>query len=194
VLETVPNLELSVSVTTRARRPAERDGIDYTFVDDAEFDRLIEEGELLEWAEVFGARYGTRAGPIHRALDAGRDALLEIDVQGARQVREAMPEAVLVFLAPPSLAELERRLRSRGTEDAARLRRRLEKASDELEAASRFDRQVVNDDLERASSQVAAMIEASRGHRGSRGSLKAPGPEPGDPSTPAEDPEGTAHP
>ena len=190
MLETVPNLELSVSVTTRTRRPTERDGIDYTFVDDVEFDRLIEVEELLEWAEVFGARYGTPAGPIRRALDAGRDALLEIDVQGARQVREAMPEAILIFLAAPSLAELERRLRSRGTEDEARLKHRMEKASDELEAASWFDERVVNDDLERASSQVAAMIEASRARSGAQPPRPDVRPYPEDPSTP----EGTTHP
>lgn len=162
VLEMVPELELSVSATTRRRRAAERDGYDYTFVDDLEFDRMIVAGELLEWAEVFGGRYGTPAEPIRRAMEAGRDVLLEIDVQGARQVREAVPEAVLVFLAPPSLDELERRLRSRGTEDEERLARRLATATRELRAGDWFDHVVVNDELEGASSQVAAIIESTR--------------------------------
>jgi guanylate kinase len=115
VLELVPDLELSVSATTRAPRPSERDGVDYVFVSGEEFDRMVGRGELLEWAEVFDARYGTPAEPIRRRLAAGGSALVEIDVQGARQVKEAMPAAVLIFLAPPSLDELERRLRDRGT-------------------------------------------------------------------------------
>jgi guanylate kinase len=165
VLESVPNLYRSVSVTTRRRRPAERDGVDYAFVDDEEFDRMVGSGELLEWAHVFGSRYGTPAGPIRRVLASGRDALLEIDVQGARQVRDAMPEAVLIFLEPPSLGELERRLRTRGTEDEERLARRLEKAQWELEQRDWFDHRVVNDELERASSQVAAIIGGFPGAR-----------------------------
>jgi guanylate kinase len=167
LLRSSPGLILSVSVTTRRRRPSERDGVDYVFVDDAEFDRMIEVGELLEWAEVFGSRYGTPAEPIRRALESGQDALLEIDVQGARQVRERLPEAVLVFLEPPSLDDLRRRLLHRGTEDPERLERRLAKAAQELEAAAWFDHRVVNDDVERAASQVAAIIEASQSRPGS---------------------------
>jgi guanylate kinase len=161
----VPDLYRSVSVTTRRRRPAERDGVDYGFVSDEEFDRMVRSGELLEWAEVFGSRYGTPAEPIRRVLATGRDALLEIDVQGARQVREAMPGAVLIFLEPPSLEELERRLRTRATEDEERLARRLAKAQWELEQRDWFDHTVVNDELERASSQVAAIIEGFPGPR-----------------------------
>ena len=134
----------------------------YYFVDAAEFDRMITGGELLEWADVFGSRYGTPAAPIREILELGGDALLEIDVQGARQIRDAMPNAVLVFLEPPSLEELERRLRSRGTEDDARLAHRLQKASSELEQRDWFDHVVVNDDVERAAKRVAAIIEASR--------------------------------
>jgi guanylate kinase len=159
VVELAPDLYVSVSVTTRARRPVEHPGVDYDFVDDAEFDRLVEAGELLEWADVFGSRYGTPAEPIRRALEAGRDALLEIDVQGARQVRRTAPDAVLIFLAPPSLDELERRLRSRGTEDGDRLARRLATAREELRERTWFDHVVVNEDLDRASSQVAAIIQ-----------------------------------
>jgi guanylate kinase len=162
LLDLVPGLHLSVSVTTRPPRPSERDGIEYAFVSDEEFDRMVREGELLEWAEIFGHRSGTPAEPIRRALDEGRDALLEIDVQGARQVREAMPGALLIFLEPPSLAELERRLRSRGTEDEERLARRLATAAVELEARPWFDHVVVNDDVEEAAERVAAIIQASR--------------------------------
>jgi guanylate kinase len=123
---------------------------------------MIRGGELLEWAEVFGNRYGTPEAPIREALGAGRDVLLEIDVQGARQVRERIPEAVLILLEPPSLGELERRLRSRGTEDEDKLRRRLEAAKRELGARGLFDHAVVNDDVGEASSQVAAIISGSR--------------------------------
>jgi guanylate kinase len=165
VRQIVPDLYLSVSVTTRRARPNERQGVDYDFVSDEEFDRMIAAGELLEWAEIFGHRSGTPSAPIRRVLEEGRDALLEIDVQGARQVREAMPDAVLVFLEPPSLGELERRLRSRGTEDEERLARRLAKAEEELAQRPWFDAVVVNDDVERASSQVAAIIGTSSDDR-----------------------------
>jgi guanylate kinase len=177
VVDTVPDLFVSVSVTTRRRRRSEREGADYRFVDDAEFDRMVGAGELLEWAEVFGSRYGTPAEPIRRELASGRDALLEIDVQGARQIREAVPDAVLIFLEPPSPDELERRLRARGTEDEERLRRRLATAEAELAAKRWFDHVVVNDEVVRASSQVAAIIEESRssGH--------GPGVSPGSPTS-----------
>jgi guanylate kinase len=163
VTELVPNLYLSVSVTTRRPRPIERAGIDYVFVSDAEFDRMVADGELLEWAEIFGHRSGTPAEPVRTVLAGGGDVLLELDVQGARQVREAVADAVLIFLAPPSLDELERRLRSRGTEDEDRLARRLAKATWELEQQPWFGHVVVNDDVEAASSQVAAIIGSSRG-------------------------------
>lgn len=166
VLELVSSLFLSVSVTTRERRPSERDGVDYVFVGDDDFDRMIERGELLEWADIFGHRSGTPAEPVRLVLSTGRDALLELDVQGARQVKDAVPESVLILLAPPSLEELERRLRSRGTEDEERLERRLAKAGWELGQGSWFDHVVVNDDLERAASRVADIIQASRSRPG----------------------------
>ena len=162
VRELVPDLDVSVSVTTRRPRPAERDGVDYAFISSEAFDDLVERGRLLEWAEIFGHRSGTPAGPIDDALASGRSVLLEIDVQGARQVRDARPDAVLILLEPPSLAELERRLRARGTEDEERLQRRLAKAEWELSQRGWFDHVVVNDDLESASSQVAAIIGGSR--------------------------------
>ena len=158
------DLYVSVSVTTRRPRATERDGVDYFFIDDEGFDRLIADGELLEWAEIFGHRSGTPARPIRDVRREGRDALLEIDVQGAGIVRRQVPDAVLILLVPPSLAELERRLRTRATEDEDKLARRLARAEEEIAEAERFDHVIVNDDVERASSQVAAIIEASRSH------------------------------
>jgi guanylate kinase len=162
VLELVPGLYLSVSATTRAPRPSERDGVDYHFVSEAEFDRMIRDGELLEWADIFGHRSGTPAGPVREVVGGGGGVLLELDVEGARQVREAEPGAVLILLEPPTLGELERRLRSRGTEDEADLRTRLDKAEWELEQRSWFDHVVTNDDLERAAGEVAAIIDGPR--------------------------------
>lgn len=155
-------LSLSVSVTTRAPRPAEVDGVDYFFVDDDAFDRMIRAGELLEWAEIVGHRSGTPRGFVEDRLAAGRDVVLEIDVVGASQIRDRVPGSVLIFVEPPSMEELERRLRGRGTETEDRIRLRLETAGWELEQRGWFDHAIVNDDLERASSQVAAIIEASR--------------------------------
>ena len=160
-----------MSLSTRAPRPGEVPGRDSWFVSEEEFDARLARGELLEWAEVFGHRYGTPAGPIAEARAAGRDVLLDIDVQGARQVKERVPDAVLVFLVPPSREELARRLRARGTEDEEALRRRLARADRELAEAPRFDHVVVNDDLERAAGEVLAIIAAHR---------EDPGPE--DPS------------
>jgi guanylate kinase len=155
-------LSVSVSVTTRHPRPNEVDGRDYVFVSNAEFDRMIAGDELLEWAEVFGNRYGTPRQAVERRLARGRDVILEIDVQGAMQVRERLPGALLIFLEPPSMTELEARLRGRETETEERLAVRLATAAQEMEQREHFDEVVVNDDLQRASSQVAAIIEAAR--------------------------------
>jgi guanylate kinase len=157
----LPDLVISVSVTTRTPRSFERDGVDYRFVSDDEFDRMVAAGELLEWAEIFGHRSGTPAGPVRSRMAEGRDVLLELDVQGARQVREAVPEAVLMLLEPPSIQELERRLRARGTETEDLLARRLSKAEWELGQRDLFDQVVVNDDAEAAAGEVAAIIGAS---------------------------------
>ena len=164
VLSRIPDgLALSVSATTRPPRPGETDGTDYYFVDDEDFDRMVAGGEMLEWAEVFhGHRYGTPSGPVGLHRDAGSDVVLEIDVEGARWVRERVPDAVMILLEPPSRAELERRLRSRGTESDASIAERLAKADWELSQRSLFDHVVVNDELARASTQVAAIIESSR--------------------------------
>ena len=153
-----PDVWLSVSVTTRAPRPGEVDGVQYHFVDRAEFDRMVEAGELLEHASYAGNCYGTPRLPVQRQLEAGVPALLEIELQGARQVRRAMPGAQLVFLAPPSFEELARRLRGRGTEDPEKVRARLELARVEMAAEDEFDVTVVNDDLERAADRLVALM------------------------------------
>jgi guanylate kinase len=158
-----PDVLLSVSATTRAPRPGELDGVNYYFVDDAEFDRMIEQNALLEWATVHNAyRYGTPRAPIEEALAAGRSVLLEIDLQGARQVRAAMPEATLVFLAPPSWDELVRRLIGRGTESAEEQQRRLATATVELAAKEEFDYCVVNGDVPTAAREVVDLMEVRR--------------------------------
>ncbi|MFL6090354.1 MAG: guanylate kinase [Aeromicrobium sp.] len=154
-----PDVWVSVSVTTRAPRPGEVDGVHYFFVDDAKFDRLIEGGDLLEWAVVHGAaRYGTRRSAVEEHLAAGQPVLLEIDLQGAMQVRERMPEALLVFLAPPDMSELERRLLGRGTEDAEERARRLRTAEVELAAMDDFDEVIVNGDVATAAQQLVDLL------------------------------------
>jgi guanylate kinase len=155
-------LAYSVSVTSRRPRPGETDGVDYHFVSDDEFDRMIDDGELLEWAEIVGHRSGTPAGFVRDARAAGRDVVLELDVKGAQQVRAHEPEAVLIFLLPPSFEELEERLRGRATEDEVSIERRLATARWELQQEDAFNARVVNDDLDRAVEEVAAIIEASR--------------------------------
>ena len=155
-----PDAWLSVSVTTRPPRPGETDGVEYHFVDDAEFDRLVAADDLLEHAEYAGFRYGTPRQPVLDRLAAGVSALLEIDLQGARLVREAMPEAFLVFLAPPTFEELARRLTGRGTEDDERVRRRLDLARIELAAEEEFDAVVVNDTVEAAADRVLTLLES----------------------------------
>lgn len=158
-----PSIMLSISATTRAPRPGEIDGVHYYFVDDAEFDRLIRDDQLLEWATVHNSyRYGTPRRPVEEALAAGRNVLLEIDLQGARLVRQHMPEARLVFLAPPSWDELVRRLRGRGTESAEEQARRLRTAKVELAAESEFDAVVVNDDVARAAARVVDLMAGSK--------------------------------
>lgn len=154
-----PDVWISVSATTRARRPDEVDGVHYLFLSDAEFDAMVEADELLEWAVVHQrARYGTPRGPVVECLANGRPALLEIDLQGARQVRERMPEARFVFLAPPSWDELVRRLVGRGTEDEAERERRLESARRELAAESEFDVTIVNRQIHDAAQELIDLL------------------------------------
>ena len=159
VRELYPHVWVSVSATTRPRRPGETDGVEYYFVDRAEFERMVRAGELLEHAEYAGNLYGTPRRAVEEHLAAGQPALLEIELQGARQVRESFLDAFLVFLAPPSWAELERRLTGRGTEATERVAARLARARVELAAESEFDRVVVNDDVGRAAAELVGLIE-----------------------------------
>ncbi|MCU1443434.1 MAG: guanylate kinase [Cryobacterium sp.] len=160
IRENYPDVLLSVSATTRPPRPGEIEGVSYYFVDDAEFDRMVEAGQLLEWATVHNAyRYGTPRGPVDAAIAAGNSVLLEIDLQGARSVRRAMPEATLVFLLPPTWEEMVRRLVGRGTETAAEQSRRLETAKLELAAQGEFDYRVVNHDAADAAREVVDLMQ-----------------------------------
>jgi guanylate kinase len=155
-----PDVWVSVSVTTRRPRPGEIDGVHYHFVGDAEFDRLIAKDGLLEWAEYAGYRYGTPAAAVRKRLASGVPALLEIELQGARQVRARDPEAQLVFLAPPSWAALVSRLAGRGSEPPAVQERRLALAQAELDASGEFDVVVVNDDVARAADELVSLLTA----------------------------------
>ncbi|MCU1578668.1 MAG: guanylate kinase [Rhodoglobus sp.] len=164
-----PEVQLSVSATTRKPRPGEIDGVHYYFVSDAEFDRMIEDGELLEWAVVHNSyRYGTPRPPIDEALAAGKRVLLEIDLQGARSVRRVMPEARLIFLLPPSWEELVRRLTGRGTENVEEQQRRLATARTELAAQDEFDAKVVNREVGQAAAEVVELMDAPIGAPTSR--------------------------
>jgi guanylate kinase len=155
-----PDIWLSVSVTTRSPRPGEVDGREYYFVSDAVLDRMVEDGELLEWAAFAGHRYGTPREPVARCIAAGAPALLEIDIEGARQVRQAVPDALLVFLAPPSWDELVRRLSGRGTEPPEVIARRLEVAAREIEAGKEFDITLVNTSVEDVCGQLVTLMTA----------------------------------
>ncbi|WMS41279.1 guanylate kinase [Acuticoccus sp. MNP-M23] len=156
-------LSLSVSVTTRKRRPSEVQGIHYDFVSDAEFERMRERGELLEWAEVHGNKYATPRDPVEQALSEGRDVLFDIDWQGADQMRAAMADdLVSIFILPPSGAELQSRLVRRAEDDEATIRRRLDNAREELTHYSDYDYVVVNEDLGTALAGVTAVLAAER--------------------------------
>ncbi|MER5946206.1 guanylate kinase [Streptomyces sp. NPDC001904] len=154
-----PEVWLSVSATTRKPRPGEKHGVQYFFVTDEEMDKLIANGELLEWAEFAGNRYGTPRRAVLDRLDAGEPVLLEIDLQGARLVRESMPEAQLVFLAPPSWDELVRRLTGRGTESAEVIERRLDTAKVELASEAEFDTTLVNTSVEDVARELLALMK-----------------------------------
>jgi guanylate kinase len=154
-----PEVWLSVSATTRAPRPGEKHGVHYFFVTDEEMDKLIANGELLEWAEFAGNRYGTPRTAVLERLEAGEPVLLEIDLQGARQVRESMAEAQLVFLAPPSWEELVRRLTGRGTEPPEVIERRLDAAKIELAAEPEFDVTLVNTSVEDVARELLALMD-----------------------------------
>ena len=156
-----PHVWVSVSCTTRRPRPGEVDGVQYYFVSDAEFDELVATDRLLEHASFAGNRYGTPRLPVEQHLTAGQPALLEIELQGARQIRQRMPDAQFVFLAPPSMEELKARLESRGTEEMAVIQSRLNRADAELLAAeAEFDVVVINDNVQRAAAEVVALLSA----------------------------------
>jgi guanylate kinase len=152
----------SVSATTRAPRPGEEDGREYRFLTEAAFRAAVATGDFLEWVEYSGNLYGTLRSEVEARLQVGDDVILEIELIGARAVRTSMPEAISVFIAPPSMAELAERLRGRGTETAAAIAKRLHRAEAEVAAAEEFDHVVVNDDAARAAAEVAAIIEAQR--------------------------------
>jgi len=158
LLEAVPELELSVSATTRRPRPGERDGIDYHFLTTAEFEQRVRAGDFVEHATYSGNRYGTLRSELERRLSAGVPVALEIELQGARQVREALPEAVAVFIAPPSLEALRTRLVGRGTDDPAQVGERLRTAALELEAQPEFAHVVVNDRLGQATEELVRIV------------------------------------
>lgn len=162
--ERIPDLHFSVSVTTRAPRPGEVDGVDYSFISAERFQALIDDGALLEWAEIHGGlhRSGTPAQPIRDAITAGHPVLIEVDLAGARAVKQAMPEALSVFVAPPSWDVLESRLTGRGTETPEAMERRLATARAELAAKDDFDRVVVNSQLESACAELVSLLVALR--------------------------------
>lgn len=158
--ESVARLYFSISMTTRPPRPGEAEGVDYFYVSPEEFQRHIDAGDMLEWAEIHGGLQlsGTPAGPVEEALDAGRPVLIEVDLAGARNIKRLKPEATTVFLAPPSWDDLVARLTGRGTEAEDAIRRRLDTARGELAAQDEFDRVVINDELDRAVAEIAALL------------------------------------
>ncbi len=162
VLGELPGIRFSVSHTTRPPRGHERDGVEYHFVDRPCFLRLRDEGRLLEWAEVHGNLYGTGLAEIERARQEGLDVLLDVDVQGARQVRERIADAVTVFLLPPSYEVLERRLRGRAQDDEATIRRRLAMAGREIGAFQQYDYAIINDDLDASVEDLKSIVRAAR--------------------------------
>jgi guanylate kinase len=165
--EEVPELRLSTSATTRAPRPGEENGVDYWFLSDAEFERRVQAGDFVEWAEYSGRRYGTLREELDRHTDGGSPVVLEIEVQGARQIRKAMPEAVQIFIAPPSPDALRDRLVGRGTDQGPEVERRLKVAEDELEAKDEFEHVVINDRLEDSAAELVRVVRGAIGTLGS---------------------------
>lgn len=162
LLESLSHVTRSVSYTTRRPRGTEQHGRDYYFIDDAEFDRMIAADEFVEWAEVFGRRYGTGIRAVQEQLDQGLDVLLDIDVQGGRQIRKRFSAALLVFLLPPSMDELRRRLNNRATDSPDAIERRLGEARSEFAQCGFYDYLLVNDDFEKAASDLRAIVTAAR--------------------------------
>lgn len=166
LLDSDPEISMSVSATTRPKRPGEADGVDYHFVTDAEFDRMIAAGEFVEWAHVFDYRYGTPKNPVKASLKQGRDILFDIDWQGARQLEPDFGEhLVTIFLLPPSLAELERRLRARSTDAEDVILSRMRRAADEISHWAEYEYVLVNDDMDACLAKVQAIVSAERSKR-----------------------------
>ncbi|HSQ25426.1 MAG TPA: guanylate kinase [Pyrinomonadaceae bacterium] len=165
VLKTVPNVSYSVSFTTRAPRPAEEDGREYFFIERATFEKMIERGEFLEWADVYGHLYGTSCKQVERERAAGHDIILEIDVQGAESIREKLTDVVSIFILPPSFELLRERLLARGTDSAEALEKRMRGAPSEVEQYRHFQYVILNDDINRASQQLGSVIYAERARR-----------------------------
>jgi guanylate kinase len=174
LLERTPGLSLSISATTRSKRPAEQDGHDYHFVDVARFDGMVKNDELLEWATVFDNRYGTPRAPVEQALSSGKDVLFDIDWQGTQQLREkALDDVVSVFILPPSAADLEKRLKTRAQDSESVIRGRMSRASHELSHWAEYDYIVVNHQLEDAFAEVQSILKAERLKRKRRTGLTA---------------------
>jgi len=165
LVQSVPELVFSISFTTRKPRPGEVDGRDYFYIDDARFDTMVAEGGFVEWVQVYGHRYGTGRAWLNGVLATGRDVLLDIETTGARNLRQAIPEARMIFILPPSAASLEQRLRSRGKDSDEQIRIRMDHARHELEHYLAYDFLVLNDDLEAAYRQFESVILATRAGR-----------------------------
>jgi len=164
LVEQVPDLFYSVSYTTRKPRPGEKEGVDYFFCDRSRFEAMIEAGEFLEWAEVYGHYYGTGRQKVLQQLKNGRDVLVDIEIVGARQIKAAFPEAVFIFILPPTFQELAHRLELRGTEDEAEQDKRLSQARTEIEAHQMYDYLVINDEVDRAVEDLIMLVRAERLH------------------------------
>jgi len=162
-LKAIKNLEFSISLTTRERRKSEAEGIDYSFVSEEEFNRRQSSGELAEWARVFESSYGTPRAPLDAAIASGHDILLDIDIQGAQQIRAKYPrDAVSIFVLPPTLEELAGRLRGRATEDESKIQHRLQKAREEAEAYPEYDYLIVNAEIQKSVAQLETIVNAER--------------------------------
>ena len=162
LLKTVPGLTFSISYTTRPPRPSETDGVDYIFISRAEFERRLGHGEFLEYAEVFGNYYGTNRATFEKAADEGRDLVLDIDVQGARQLKVAIPEAISIFVLPPSRDVLEQRLRARSQDTEEVIRRRLKGAAEEVRNYTQYDYVLINRELEDSAARLTSIVKAER--------------------------------
>jgi guanylate kinase len=161
LLQRHPDLFLSVSVTTRSPRPGEIDGVSYSFIDRSQFERMVAKGELLEWAEFAGNYYGTPRSVVEEKIRQGDWVILEIELEGARQIRKNFPEALRIFILPPSMPELEHRIRHRGQDSEAAIARRLDRALEEIAAADEFDIQIINDDFDKAIDRIETTLFAT---------------------------------